>query len=33
MTALGWLIGETIVQIVEEFDHWIAFVLLPAIQW
>jgi putative Mn2+ efflux pump MntP len=28
MTALGWLIGETIVQIVEEFDHWIAFVLL-----
>jgi manganese efflux pump family protein len=28
MTALGWLAGETIVQYVKEFDHWIAFVLL-----
>jgi len=28
MTALGWLAGETIVNYVEEFDHWIAFALL-----
>jgi putative Mn2+ efflux pump MntP len=28
MTALGWLAGETIVQYVKGFDHWIAFVLL-----
>ncbi len=28
MTALGWLAGETIVQYVERFDHWIAFALL-----
>lgn len=28
MTALGWLMGSTIVRYVEEFDHWIAFVLL-----
>jgi len=28
MTALGWLAGETIVQYVQEFDHWIAFALL-----
>jgi len=28
MTALGWLLGETIVQYVQGFDHWIAFALL-----
>jgi putative Mn2+ efflux pump MntP len=28
MTALGWLAGETVVQYVEKFDHWIAFILL-----
>ena len=28
MTALGWLMGSTIVQYVKGFDHWIAFVLL-----
>jgi manganese efflux pump family protein len=28
MTALGWLIGETVVQYVEAVDHWLAFVLL-----
>ena len=28
MTALGWLAGETIVQYVKGFDHWIAFALL-----
>ena len=28
MTALGWLAGETVVNYVEGFDHWIAFALL-----
>jgi manganese efflux pump family protein len=28
MAALGWLVGETIVQYVKAFDHWIAFILL-----
>jgi putative Mn2+ efflux pump MntP len=28
MTALGWLAGSTVVRYVEDFDHWIAFVLL-----
>jgi len=28
MTAIGWLAGETIVQYVKGFDHWIAFALL-----
>jgi putative Mn2+ efflux pump MntP len=28
MTALGWLTGETIIQYVKGFDHWIAFALL-----
>lgn len=28
MTALGWLLGSTVVQYVKGFDHWIAFILL-----
>lgn len=28
MTALGWVVGETIVRFVQTFDHWIAFALL-----
>jgi len=28
MTALGWLAGETIVAFIQEFDHWIALLLL-----
>jgi len=28
MTGLGWLVGETIVQYVMGFDHWLAFALL-----
>ena len=28
MTALGWVAGETIVQFVQGFDHWIALILL-----
>lgn len=28
MTALGWLVGGTIVGYVEDYDHWLAFALL-----
>lgn len=28
MTAVGWLAGETVVQYVKDFGHWIAFALL-----
>jgi manganese efflux pump family protein len=28
MTALGWVIGGTIVGYIEHFDHWIALALL-----
>jgi len=28
MTLLGWLVGETIVDWVAQFDHWLAFILL-----
>jgi putative Mn2+ efflux pump MntP len=28
MTALGWLLGQTFVDLIESFDHWIAFGLL-----
>jgi putative Mn2+ efflux pump MntP len=28
MTALGWLMGETVVNYIKGFDHWIAIALL-----
>lgn len=28
MTALGWIVGETVVNYVKGFDHWIALALL-----
>ena len=28
MLTIGWLAGRTIVEIVETYDHWVAFVLL-----
>ena len=28
MTLLGWLVGNTILPYIENFDHWIAFLLL-----
>jgi putative Mn2+ efflux pump MntP len=28
MTALGWLMGETVVNYTKAFDHWIALALL-----
>jgi manganese efflux pump family protein len=31
MPVIGWLLGRTIVDIISEFDHWIAFGLLALI--
>lgn len=28
MTLLGWLAGSTIVQLISDFDHWVALILL-----
>lgn len=28
MTALGWVVGETVVKYIMDYDHWIAFLLL-----
>jgi len=33
MTAVGWLAGETIVNYVKGFDHWIAFALLAYVSF
>ena len=31
MPALGWLAGQTVVDLIAEYDHWVAFSLLVAI--
>ena len=31
MTALGWLGGQTVAEMVESYDHWIAFGLLAIV--
>jgi len=31
MPILGWLAGRTVVDLIAEYDHWVAFVLLVAI--
>ncbi|HDS05630.1 MAG TPA: manganese efflux pump [Deltaproteobacteria bacterium] len=31
MAVLGWLAGSTVVEIIEAFDHWVAFSLLALI--
>ena len=31
MTLIGWLIGQTIVGLIEAYDHWLAFGLLTFI--
>lgn len=31
MPLLGWLIGQTVVQYISNYDHWIAFALLAFI--
>lgn len=28
MPLLGWVIGQTVVQLISSYDHWIAFALL-----
>lgn len=31
MPVLGWLIGRTVVDLIADFDHWIAFGLLTVV--
>ncbi len=31
MPLLGWLLGQTVVSLIEQYDHWIAFALLAFI--
>ena len=31
MLVLGWLLGQTVVDIIEDYDHWLAFGLLALI--
>ncbi|MBN2240343.1 MAG: manganese efflux pump [Dehalococcoidales bacterium] len=31
MPVIGWLLGQTVVDIIADFDHWIAFGLLSII--
>ncbi|MBI4187764.1 MAG: manganese efflux pump [Chloroflexi bacterium] len=31
MPALGWLAGQTIVDLIADYDHWVAFILLAGI--
>jgi manganese efflux pump family protein len=31
MTLLGWLLGRTVVDLIGNFDHWLAFILLAFI--
>ncbi len=31
MPLIGWLAGSTVVQMIEKFDHWVAFGLLALI--
>ena len=31
MPVLGWLVGRTIVEIIADYDHWAAFVLLAIV--
>ncbi|MCX6006781.1 MAG: manganese efflux pump MntP family protein [Chloroflexi bacterium] len=28
MPLLGWLVGQTVVQVISGYDHWVAFALL-----
>ena len=28
MPVLGWLVGQTVVNLIADFDHWVAFALL-----
>lgn len=31
MPALGWLIGQTVVDLIADYDHWVAFGLLAIV--
>lgn len=31
MPVLGWLVGQTFVDLIAEYDHWLAFSLLSAV--
>jgi len=31
MPALGWLAGRTVVELIADYDHWVAFILLALI--
>lgn len=31
MPVLGWLVGQTFVDLIAEYDHWLAFSLLAAV--
>ena len=31
MTALGWSVGQAVVDLIKSFDHWIAFGLLAVV--
>ena len=31
MPALGWLAGRTVVELIADYDHWLAFILLALV--
>lgn len=31
MPVLGWLAGRTIVELIADYDHWVAFILLAIV--
>jgi len=31
MPVLGWLAGQTLVKIIADYDHWVAFILLAIV--
>ena len=31
MPVLGWLAGRTVVELIADYDHWVAFILLALI--
>ncbi len=31
MTALGWFAGQTVVEFIKDYDHWVAFALLAVV--
>jgi len=31
MPVLGWLVGQAVVEIIADYDHWVAFILLAIV--